>query len=118
MNGTFDPIAASPWAQDFETLANPSMIGMLYFVCLSFCSLKTACFRRPFYRAKFTGTGRRIDCERRDGLSANILLLTVAASLGCWVSYIQGRGWAIPAPYKTGYLIYPRIITTRTPSFS
>ncbi len=36
MNGTFDPIAASPvgagWAQDFETLANPSMIGMLYFV--------------------------------------------------------------------------------------
>ena len=25
------------WAQDFETLANPS--------------LKTACFRRPFYRA-------------------------------------------------------------------
>ncbi len=34
MNGTFDPIAASPVGQDFETLANPSMIGMLYFVLL------------------------------------------------------------------------------------
>lgn len=39
------------WAQDFETLANPSMIGMLYFVLFVILFLKTACFRRPFYRA-------------------------------------------------------------------
>ncbi len=118
MNGTFDPIAAGPVGADFETLANPSMIGMLYFVLFEFCSLKTACFRRPFYRATVYGIGRRVDCERRDGLSANDSALTVAASLGCWVSYIQGRWLAIPAPYKTGYLIYPRIIINATPSFS
>ena len=33
------------WAQDFETLANPSMIGMLYFV------LFMILFLLPFYRA-------------------------------------------------------------------
>lgn len=39
------------WAQDFETLANPSMIGMLYFVLFVILFLETACFQRPFYRA-------------------------------------------------------------------
>jgi hypothetical protein len=32
LNGTFKPTTACPLGQDFETLANPSMIGMLYFV--------------------------------------------------------------------------------------
>ena len=36
------------WAQDFETLANPSMIGMLYFVLFVILFLETACFQRPF----------------------------------------------------------------------
>ena len=33
------------WAQDYETLANPSMIGMLYFVLFMICSRErvTAC---------------------------------------------------------------------------
>ncbi len=41
-----------------------------------------------------------------------ILLLTVAASLGCWVSYIQEDGWAIPGSSRTGSRIFPRIITS------
>ncbi|XHI05267.1 DedA family protein [Enterobacter hormaechei] len=47
------------------------------------------------------------------GYPQTILLLTVAASLGCWVSYIQGRWLGNTAPYKTGYLIYPRITHQR-----
>ncbi len=118
MNGTFDPIAASPVGAGFETLANPSMIGMLYFVLFVIFSLKTACFRRPFYRATVYWYCRRIDCERRDGLSANDSAADVAASLGCWVSYIQGRWLGNTAPYKTGYLIYPRIIINAHTTFS
>jgi hypothetical protein len=32
VNGTINPLLNALWAQDYETLANPSMIGMLYFV--------------------------------------------------------------------------------------
>ena len=99
------------WAQDFETPANPSMIGMLYFVLFVILFLETACFQRPFTGRQFTGIGRRVDCERRDGLPAND-----SAADRCRQPrllgqlYSGGDGWAIPAPYKTGYLIYPRII--------
>ena len=37
------------WAQDFETLANPSMIGMLYFVLFMILFLENGLL--PFYRA-------------------------------------------------------------------
>ena len=98
----------------FET-ANPSMIGMFILSCLSFVRLKTACFRRPFTGRQFTGTGRRIDCERRD-YPQTILLLTVAASLGCWVSY--SGAMAGQYPHRTKLAIsFARIIITRTPSF-
>ena len=60
------------WAQDFETLANPSMIGMLYFVLFVILFLENGLLPAAF-------------------LPGDSLLLTVAASLGCWVSYIQGR---------------------------
>ena len=79
------------WAQDFETLANPSMIGMLYFVLFMILFLRTVCCLRPFAGRQFAGAGRRAVCQRGDGVSANHFLLTVAASLGCWVSYIRGR---------------------------
>lgn len=36
------------WAQDFETLANPSMIGMLYFVLFMILFLKMGCSLPPF----------------------------------------------------------------------
>lgn len=36
------------WAQDFETLANPSMIGMLYFVLFMILFLEMGCSLPPF----------------------------------------------------------------------
>ena len=36
------------WSQDFETLANPSMIGMLYFVLFVIFFWKMACSRPRF----------------------------------------------------------------------
>ncbi|MGT1940170.1 DedA family protein [Enterobacter hormaechei subsp. xiangfangensis] len=52
------------WAQDFETLANPSMIGMLYFVLFMILFLENGLLPAAFLPGD---------------------------SLGCWVSYIQGR---------------------------
>ena len=60
------------WAQDYETLANPSMIGMLYFVLFMILFLENGLLPAAF-------------------LPETLLLLTAAASLGCWLSYIQGR---------------------------
>lgn len=39
------------WAQDFETLANPSMIGMLYFVLFMILFLENGLLPAAFYRA-------------------------------------------------------------------
>ena len=105
------------WAQDFETLANPSMIGMLYFVLFVILFLENGLLPAAFLPGDslLVLVGVLI-AKGAMGYPQTILLLTVAASLGCWDSYIPGRwlgelsGWAIPAPYKTGYLIYPRII--------
>ncbi len=96
------------WAQDFETLANPSMIGMLYFVLFVILFLENGLLPAAFLPGDslLVLVGVLI-AKGAMGYPQTILLLTVAASLGCWVSYIRGDGWAIPAPYKTGYLIYP-----------
>lgn len=39
------------WAQDFETLVNPSMIGMLYFVLFVILFLENGLLPAAFYRA-------------------------------------------------------------------
>lgn len=98
------------WAQDFETLANPSMIGMLYFVLFTILFLENGLLPAAFLPGDslLVLVGVLI-AKGAMGFPQTVLLLTTAASLGCWLSYIQGDGWGIPAQYKTGYLICPRI---------
>lgn len=80
------------WAQDFETLANPSMIGMLYFVLFMILFLENGLLPAAFLPGDslliLVGV---LIAKGAMGFPQTILLLTVAASLGCWVSYIQGR---------------------------
>lgn len=97
------------WAQDFETLANPSMIGMLYFVLFTILFLENGLLPAAFLPGDslLVLVGVLI-AKGAMGFPQTVLLLTTAASLGCWLSYIQGDGWEIPAPFKTGCLIYPR----------
>jgi membrane protein DedA with SNARE-associated domain len=80
-----------PCGADYETLANPSMIGMLYFVLFMILFLENGLLPAAFTRRQPAGAGRRSDSQRRDGFPETLLLLTAAASLGCWLSYIQGR---------------------------
>lgn len=92
LNGTTDSIAECLWAQDFETLANPSMIGMLYFVLFMILFLENGLLPAAFLPGDslliLVGV---LIAKGAMGFPQTILLLTVAASLGCWVSYIQGR---------------------------
>ncbi|SUG86532.1 DedA family inner membrane protein YqjA [Salmonella enterica subsp. enterica] len=57
------------WAQDFETLANPSMIGMLYFVLFMILFLENGLLPgRLFAWRQPVDPGRRADRQRRDGV--------------------------------------------------
>ena len=98
------------WAQDFETLANPSMIGMLYFVLFVILFLENGLLPAAFLPGDslLVLVGVLI-AKGAMGYPQTILLLTVAASLGCWLSYVQGRwlgntqtvkGWLAHLPHK------------------
>jgi membrane protein DedA with SNARE-associated domain len=79
------------WAQDYETLANPSMIGMLYFVLFMILFLENglpAAFLPGDSLLVLVGV---LIAKGAMGFPETLLLLTAAASLGCWLSYIQGR---------------------------
>lgn len=80
------------WAQDFETLANPSMIGMLYFVLFTILFLENGLLPAAFLPGDslLVLVGVLI-AKGAMGFPQTVLLLTTAASLGCWLSYIQGR---------------------------
>ena len=80
------------WSQDFETLSNPGMIGMLYFVLFVILFLENGLLPAAFLPGDslLVLIGVLIAKDAL-GYPQTILLLTAAASLGCWLSYIQGR---------------------------
>ena len=75
------------WSQDFETLANPSMIGMLYFVLFMILFLENGLLPASFLLV-LVGV---LIAKGAMGFPQTIFLLTVAASLGSWIGYIQGN---------------------------
>ncbi|WP_039056855.1 DedA family general envelope maintenance protein YqjA [Enterobacter sp. Bisph1] len=80
------------WAQDFATLSQPGMIGMLYFVLFVILFLENGLLPAAFLPGDslLVLVGVLI-AKGALGYVQTVLLLTVAASLGCWLSYIQGR---------------------------
>ena len=98
------------WAQDFETLANPSMIGMLYFVLFTILFLENGLLPASFLPGDslLLLAGALIAKGVMDFVPT-LAILTAAASLGCWLSYNQGRwlgntetvkGWLAHLPHK------------------
>ena len=106
----FTQLLNALWAQDYETLANPSMIGMLYFVLFMILFLENGLLPAAFLPGDslLVLVGVLI-AKGAMGFPETLLLLTAAASLGCWLSYIQGRwlgntrtvkGWLAQLPEK------------------
>ncbi|MDW5500261.1 DedA family protein [Pseudomonas lundensis] len=99
------------WQQDFETLANPSLVwtlyGLLFLILFLENGLLPAAFLPGDSLLILVGV---LIAKGTMSFPLTIFILTVAASLGCWVSYIQGKwlgntrivqGWLshLPAHY-------------------
>lgn len=82
----------SLWCQDFEALANPSLAGMLYLVLFVVLLLENGLLPAAF----LPGDSLLVLVGALIAKGAilyfpTVILLTVAASLGFWLSYFQGR---------------------------
>ncbi|WES67660.1 DedA family general envelope maintenance protein YghB [Superficieibacter sp. HKU1] len=103
-------IVAALWQHDFAALANPHIIGVVYLVMFATLFLENGLLPASFLPGDslLLLAGALI---ARDvmGFVPTIAILTTAASLGCWLSYAQGRwlgntrvvkGWLAQLPDK------------------
>lgn len=80
------------WQQNFDTLANPAVVGTLYVILFVVLFLENGLLPAAFLPGDslLVLVGALIAKGVMLYLPT-IILLTVAASLGCWLSYAQGR---------------------------
>jgi membrane protein DedA with SNARE-associated domain len=80
------------WQQDFETLANPSLVWTLYVLLFMILFLENGLLPAAFLPGDslLILVGALV-AKGTMNFPVTILILTTAASLGCWVSYIQGK---------------------------
>lgn len=80
------------WQQDYATLANPSLIWTLYIVLFMIIFLENGLLPAAFLPGDslliLVGV---LIAKGVMNYPLTIVLLTTAASLGCWLSYIQGK---------------------------
>ncbi|WP_127957222.1 DedA family protein [Serratia microhaemolytica] len=80
------------WQQDFETLANSSLVwvlyGLLFVILLLENGLLPAAFLPGDSLLILVGV---LISKGTMNFPLTIVILTVGASLGCWLSYLQGR---------------------------
>ncbi|WON76518.1 DedA family protein [Serratia sp. UGAL515B_01] len=80
------------WQQDFETLANPSLVWTLYALLFMILFLENGLLPAAFLPGDslLILVGALV-AKGAMNFPLTIVILTIAASLGCWLSYIQGR---------------------------
>ena len=109
------------WMQDFAALAAPGMIWVVYTVLFTTLLLENGLLPASFLPGDslllFTGA---LIAKGVMGFFPTLLLLTLAASLGCWLSYLQGqwlghtslvKGWLLQLPtqyHQRAYLLFDR----------
>ncbi|WP_075182683.1 DedA family protein [Pantoea sp. 1.19] len=80
------------WHQDFETLADPSLVWAIYFVLFMILFLENGLLPAAFLPGDslliLVGV---LIAKGTMNFPLTLLILTTAASLGAWVSYIQGK---------------------------
>ena len=85
-------IVAALWQHDFAALANPHVVGVVYLVMFATLFLENGLLPASFLPGDslLLLAGALIAKGVMDFVPT-IAILTAAASLGCWLSYIQGR---------------------------
>ncbi|MFC0228313.1 DedA family protein [Serratia aquatilis] len=98
------------WTQDFIALADPSVIWVVYTVLFATLFLENGLLPAAFLPGDslLLLTGALI-AKGVMSFIPTLIILTVAASLGCWLSYLQGRwlghtslvkGWLLQLPIQ------------------
>ncbi len=103
---TFKELLHALWQQDFETLANPKLVwtisAMLFLILFLENGLLPAAFLPGDSLLILVGV---LISKGTMNFPITVILLTTAASLGCWLSYIQGR-WLGNTSVVKGWLAH------------
>lgn len=104
-------IVEALWHHDFAALADPHVIGVVYCVMFATLFLENGLLPASFLPGdSLLLLAGALIAKGVMGFVPTLVILTVAASLGCWLSYLQGRwlgntrtvkGWLhqLPAQY-------------------
>ena len=103
-------IIAALWQHDFAALANPHVVGVVWMVMFATLFLENGLLPASFLPGDslLLLAGALVGKGVMDFVPT-VVILTSAASLGCWLSYIQGRwlgntrmvkGWLAQLPQK------------------
>ena len=109
------------WQQDFSALADPNVIWVIYGILFTTLFLENGLLPASFLPGDslLLLTGAMI-AKGVMSFIPTMLLLTTAASLGCWLSYLQGRwlgdtrivkGWLLQLPahyHQRAYHLFHR----------
>jgi len=99
-------IVRALWQQDFAALANPRVIWIVYCVMFITLFLENGLLPASFLPGDslLLLSGAMIAKGVMEFIPT-LLILTVAASLGCWFSYLQGR-WLGDTRIVKGWLLH------------
>ncbi len=103
-------IITALWQHDFAALADPHVVGIVYFVMFATLFLENGLLPASFLPGDslLLLAGALIGKGVMD-FAPTMVILTSAASLGCWLSYLQGRwlgntrvvkGWLAQLPHE------------------
>ncbi|AIA69369.1 putative DedA-family membrane protein [Pectobacterium atrosepticum SCRI1043] len=93
------------WQQDFSALADPHVIWVIYGILFTTLFLENGLLPASFLPGDslLLLTGAMI-AKGVMSFFPTMILLTIAASLGCWLSYLQGR-WLSDTRLVKGWLL-------------
>lgn len=106
-----EEIIRALWHQDFAALADPRVIWVVYGVMFTTLFLENGLLPASF----LPGDGLLLlsGAMVAKGVIAffpTLIILSAAAGLGCWFSYLQGAGWETRVLSAAGCSICPPII--------
>ncbi len=80
------------WQQDFTALSEPNVIGVIYSIMFATLLLENGLLPAAFLPGdSLLLLAGAMVAKGVMSFIPTLLILTVAASLGCWLSYLQGR---------------------------
>ncbi|KEY57542.1 DedA family protein [Serratia sp. DD3] len=107
------------WTQDFAALADPKVIWVVYAVVFATLFLENGLLPASFLPGdSLLLLAGALIAKGVMSFIPTLIILTVAASLGCWLSYLQGRwlghtklvkGWLLQLPaqyHQRAYMLF------------